>query len=98
MLPKWCKLARISGTAHPPPKKNSISLLWMSWLLSIPIILMSAFAGQLKASMMFKPEKPKIHNLLDLYNSQHDVYLAKDSAGESALKVTKFNLDFAKWE
>ncbi|XP_022696400.1 uncharacterized protein LOC111264612 [Varroa jacobsoni] len=75
------------GTAHPPPKKNSISLLWMSWLLSIPIILMSAFAGQLKASMMFKPEKPKIHNLLDLYNSQHDVYLAKDSAGESALKA-----------
>lgn len=75
------------GSSNPPPSRNSIRILWMSWFLGVTMILMNAFAGQLKATIMFKPEKPRIENLFDLYRSGLAVYIAKDSASEYTLKV-----------
>ncbi|XP_028967232.1 glutamate receptor ionotropic, NMDA 1-like [Galendromus occidentalis] len=75
------------GSTNPPPNRDSIRILWISWFLAVSLILMSVFAGQLKASIMFKPGKPRIETLLDLHRSKHALYVAKDSAGEQALRT-----------
>lgn len=79
--------ASYPGVARPPPDKTSLRLLWIVWMFAVSTVLMNTFAGQLKVSMMFKPEKARIEDLRDLYDSNHEVYIPKDSAGESALKV-----------
>ena len=60
----------------------------MNWFLCVSVILMSTFAGQLKASITFKPSKPRIESLLDLYRSGHAVYIAREGATQHVLQVS----------
>lgn len=74
--------------AIPPPSFNSIRILWMSWYLSVTLILMCTFAGQMKASMMFKPEKKRIDSVFNVYQKKKlKLYIPKDSIIERLLKV-----------
>lgn len=78
--------------AIPPPSFNSIRILWMSWYLSVTLILMCTFAGQMKASMMFKPEKKRIDSIFNVYQKKKlKLYIPKDSIIERLLKVQKPN-------
>ncbi|XP_022707242.1 uncharacterized protein LOC111270998 isoform X1 [Varroa jacobsoni] len=73
--------------AIPPPSFNSIRILWMSWYLSVTLILMCTFAGQMKASMMFKPEKKRIDSIFNVYQKKKlKLYIPKDSIIERLLK------------
>ncbi|XP_028967694.1 uncharacterized protein LOC100903439 [Galendromus occidentalis] len=63
-----------------PPKWNTIRMFWITWIFGISIILMNAYAGQLKGAMLFKPEKPRLNGLWDLHQKPNlRVYVPENS-------------------
>ncbi|XP_022695879.1 uncharacterized protein LOC111264336 [Varroa jacobsoni] len=53
-----------------PPSFNALRMIWISWMLGISMILMNAFAGNLKGLLLFKAETPRISGPLDVANQQ----------------------------
>ncbi|XP_003737818.1 glutamate receptor-like [Galendromus occidentalis] len=71
-----------------PPRLNTARMFWITWILGISVILMNAYAGQLKGAMLFKPEKPRLNKLWDLHQRPHlKVYVPENSV-EFILKIS----------
>lgn len=84
----------ITGEQHPPPPMDSLRIAWISWYCGVTLILMNAFAGQMKASMLFKAETARLESMRDLYeHPQVRVYIPKDSAVENIMKVREMLLN-----
>ncbi|KAH7937056.1 hypothetical protein HPB49_007575 [Dermacentor silvarum] len=69
------------------PKKTVLRIIGAVWLLAI-VVLMNAFAGQMRACIMVKSELQKINSLADIAAKPHlKAYVLKNSLVTRSLEV-----------
>ncbi|KAH9381635.1 hypothetical protein HPB48_021336 [Haemaphysalis longicornis] len=76
-------------TASPrTPETSVLRLLSASWWLAI-VVLMNAFAGQMRACLLVKNEVEKINDLADIAARPHlKVYVPKNTVVVGFLEVS----------
>ncbi|XP_049528842.1 ionotropic receptor 93a-like [Dermacentor silvarum] len=79
------------------PETTALRIVSAVWWIAI-VVLMNAFAGQMRACLMVKSERPKLNTLVDIASKpQLKVYLLKNTVATRYLESSQGTAEKTVW-
>lgn len=87
----WREPAELTGRSPvgstEPPRSDALRVLSQTWWMNT-LVLMTAFTGHMKATMMIKAEPVRIESMAELATKDMPVYVWRGTAYDALLKVS----------